>query len=79
MDTTDILALIDAEIAKLQQARALVADATQKGPERPESATVPIIKRKKKKKKKRNITPEGRARIAAAVKARWERQRKATK
>ena len=27
----------------------------------------------------RNLTPEGRARIAAAVKARWAKQRKAAK
>jgi hypothetical protein len=78
METADILALIEAEIAKLLQARALIADAAaaKKGPGRPKSAAVAPVKPKKKK---RNITPEGRAKIAAAVKTRWEKQRKAEK
>jgi hypothetical protein len=69
----DILALIDAEIASLQCARALIAAAgaatAKRGPGRPKGTG----------KKKRNLTPEGRARIAAAVKARWARQKKAAK
>jgi len=75
---TEILALIDAEIASLQQARALIAGAAstivKRGPGRPpKTAVAPVAK------KKRNLSPEGRARIAAAVKARWAAQKKASK
>ena len=73
MQTSQILAELDAEIARLQQAKALLAGETVKrGPGRPKttSETAPT------KKKKRNLTPEGRARIAAAVKARWARAKK---
>jgi hypothetical protein len=70
---TDILAAIDAEIASLQQARALIAGASVKrGPGRPpKTAVTPVAK------KKRKMSPEGRARLVAAVKARWAKQKKA--
>ena len=73
MELHSILAELDAEIARLQQAKALLAGETVKrGPGRPKvaSASVPT------QKKKRNLTPEGRARIAAAVKARWAKAKK---
>jgi hypothetical protein len=74
---TDLIALIDAEIATLQQARALLAGATaKKKPGRPKATAAPVPKPKKKK---RNLSSEGRARIAAAAKARWAAQRKAVK
>jgi hypothetical protein len=77
MSTNDILTLIDAEIAKLQQARALIAGAVaKKGPGRPKSTALSTVKPKKKK---RNLSPEGRARIVAALKARWAKQKKAAK
>ena len=77
MSTNDILALIDAEIAKLQQARALIVGPTaKKGPGRPKSTALSTVKPKKKK---RNLSPEGRARIVAALKARWAKQKKAAK
>ena len=41
------------------------------------TAAAPAPVAKPKKRKKRNLTPEGRARIAAAVKARWAREKKA--
>jgi hypothetical protein len=67
---TDILALIDAEIASLQQARALITGASvRRKPGRPVGTG----------KKKRKLSPEGRARIAAAVKARWAAQKKSAK
>ena len=72
MSLADILSLIDSEIAQLQSARALLTGAQTK----------PKIGRpvgSGKKKRKRNLSPEGRARIAAAVKARWARQKKAAK
>ena len=71
MTTPEILSLIDAEIATLQQARALLTEAeTKKRPGRPIGTG---------KKKKRKMSAEGRARIVAAVKARWAAQKKAAK
>jgi hypothetical protein len=72
MSTANIINLIDAEIAQLQQARTLIG-----GPQIKPKPGRPVGTGKKKK--KRNLTPEGRARIAAAVKARWARQKKAAK
>jgi hypothetical protein len=75
--STTLIALIDAEISRLQQARIAFAETAKRGPGRPakSATTAPVAKPKKK----RNLTPEGRARIAAAVKARWERQKKTGK
>jgi hypothetical protein len=64
---TDILSQIDREIALLQQARALLSGAethTRKSPAKSPPA------------KKRRLSPEGRKRIAEAVKRRWAEQRK---
>jgi hypothetical protein len=59
----EILAQIDGEISQLKQARALLqSDSTS-----PRSSNTP---------KKRNLTPEGRRRIAEAVKRRWALQKK---
>jgi hypothetical protein len=63
---SEILAQIDREIAQLQRARALLNGAT--APSRRAA--------KGKVAKKRNLTPEGRKRIAEAVKRRWAEQRK---
>ena len=83
MGISEILASIDLEIAQLQQARALVGGRTalalKRRPGRPKknaaafgpAAAKPVLK------KKRNITPEGRKRIAEAVKRRWAEQKKA--
>jgi hypothetical protein len=72
MNTTEILSLIDAEIATLQQVRSLITGAgAKRSPGRPIGTG--------KKNKKQNLSPEGRARIAAAVKARWAAQKKAVK
>jgi len=80
MKTTEILSLLDAEIAKLQQARALLAgasaDAVTRKPGRPKSTAAPAVPAKKKKHK---LSPEGRARIAEAVKRRWAAAKKAGK
>ena len=73
MSANDVITLIDAEVAKLQQARALIAGKVNRGPERRKSTA------DKPKKRKWNVTPEGRARIAEAVRKRWDAQRKATK
>jgi hypothetical protein len=67
-----ILAELNAEIAKLEQLRALLTIEAKRGPGRPKGvATVD-----KPTKKKRNLTPEGSTRIAVAVKRRWAAQKK---
>jgi hypothetical protein len=77
MTIQSILAQLDADIARLVQAKAILSGSTtitgQRGRPRKDAAPTPA---KPAKKKKRNLSPEGRARIAAAVKARWARQKK---
>ena len=71
MDTNRIIADIDTEISKLQQARALLSSvATKKGPGRPISA-------KAKKPNKKRMSAKRRAAISAAMKARWAKAKKA--
>lgn len=82
MGVSDILAAIDQEIAQLQQARALlsggVAPVAKKKVGRPRKiAAVAVSAVKPAKKKKRNLSPEGRKRIAEAVKRRWAAQKAA--
>ncbi len=79
MALKDILAQLDAEIARLEQAKALLAST--------DDLTTPAVRRGRSKKdtaspasakvakKKRNLSPEGRARIAEAVKRRWDAQK----
>jgi len=79
MALKDLVSQIDAEIARLQQARSLLAASEV-------SVALPIVRRGRPKKnvetpvafkpakKKRNLSPEGRARIAEAVKRRWAAQ-----
>ena len=76
MGVSEILAQIDREIAQLRQARALLAGSSAAAPKK--AAKAPAAKTPAKKKKKRNLTPEGRKRIAEAVKRRWAEQKKAT-
>jgi hypothetical protein len=77
MTLKQIIEELDAEIGCLHQAKAVLsgvsgeANATP-GPGRPRA--MPAVT-----KKKRNLSPEGRARIAAAVKARWAKQKKSAK
>jgi hypothetical protein len=87
MAIKDVLALLDAEIATLEEARQLLkADSTESaGPRkagRPRKAYTALptaVSTTAKTKKKRNLSPEGRARIAEAVKRRWAAQKKAAK
>lgn len=72
MGVSEILAQLDREIAQLQQARALLSGAVAGGNTKLNSST-----NKKILRKKRNLTPEGRKRIAEAVRRRWAEQRKA--
>jgi len=83
MALSDILATIDSEIAQLQKARALLtgtaAPAAKKRPGRPKKVAAEVVPAAKPaKKRKRNLSPEGRKRIAEAVKRRWAAQKKAT-
>lgn len=83
MGIAEILATIDCELAQLQQARALLTGSAspvaRKGPGRPRKADAAFIgaaaKPVKKKKKKGTLSPEGRERIAEAVKKRWAAQK----
>jgi hypothetical protein len=81
MHTEEIIEQIDAEIAKLQQAKGLLLGADspiKRGAGRPnKKATVATILAVKPT--KHGLSPEGRARIAAAAKARWAKVRKAKK
>jgi hypothetical protein len=85
MDVTKIVAEIDAKIASLQRAREVLlelnlneVETTPKRRGRPKGSknakTAP-----KTAKKKRNLTPEGRKRIAEAMKRRWAERRKDVK
>lgn len=91
MEVSTILSAIDAEIAKLQQARALLAGstATKAGRGRPKGSkntitvSVPLKpagakapKAVKAIKGKRQLSPEGRKAIADAMKRRWAERRK---
>ncbi|MGA3373009.1 MAG: hypothetical protein ABSC48_14730 [Terracidiphilus sp.] len=90
MGVAEILATIDHEIATLQQAKALltgaVAPVVKRKPGRPrklvavaprKASVVAAVTAKPGKKKKRNLSPEGRKRIAEAVKKRWAAQKAA--
>ena len=70
---SEILAQIDREIARLKYARDLLTGETgaTRKPATKAAAQSPA-------KKKRNLSPEGRKRIAEAVKKRWAEQRKAS-
>jgi hypothetical protein len=75
---SEILAAFDREIAQLEQARSLLVGqaAPKKKVGRPKKSTTNSATANPAK-KKRNLTPEGRKRIAEAVKRRWAAQKKA--
>jgi hypothetical protein len=86
MSIANLIFEIDAEISRLEQARTLLSGISSLAPAakkrgRPAGAakTAGVAKAAADKpvKKKRKLSPEGRARIAAAVKARWAAQKKA--
>ena len=88
MNTKDIILSIDAEIERLQQVKSLLtgsAVATKRKPGRPagskSSATVGAtpLNQSEKPAKRRSMSAEGRAKIAAAQKARWAKSRRASK
>jgi hypothetical protein len=72
VEVSRIIAEIDAQIVKLQQARTLLAgtQAVRLGPGRPKGTkTTPTAP-------KRKLSAEGRKRIADAMKKRWAERRK---
>lgn len=75
MQLSKILAEIDLEISRLEQAKSLLAgdSSTTKTKNKSISADTSSTR-----KKKRNLSPEGRKRIAEAVRRRWELQKKAS-
>lgn len=86
MGVTEILVSIDREIALLKQVRAMLNGGAAPAPKRKAgrrkakaaAAAIPATSVKKvAKRKKRKLSPEGRKRIAEAVRRRWEKQRKA--
>jgi hypothetical protein len=76
VEVSRIIAEIDAQISKLQQARTLLAGtAAPSGRGRPKgskntASSTPAAPRKRK------LSPEGRKRIADAMKKRWAERRK---
>ena len=79
MQLSKILAEIDLEISRLEQARTLLAGESEPAAKKPRKvkAVSAIEDAPTKRKKKRNLSPEGRKRIAEAVRRRWELQKKA--
>lgn len=69
MQVSQILVEIDNEIARLQQARNLLAGVSVKGAKRGKAAV-------KRAPKKRKMSAEGRRKIAEAMKRRWAERRK---
>ncbi len=85
MDVNRIVSELDTEIARLQHIRAALTGigTTEKKPGRgrpkgsknlAKSAAAPVVA--KKTGKKRKLSPEGRKRIAEAMKRRWAERRK---
>ena len=80
MEVSKILEEIDAQISKLQQARALLSGSSVKvgkGRGRPKGSKNAKTAAKAAP-RKRKISPEGRKRIAEAMKRRWAERRKQT-
>ena len=78
MEVSEIIAQIDAQISKLQQARALLAGrpTAPVGRGRPKGSKNVTPVAAPTKKAKRKLSPEGRKRIADAMKRRWADRRK---
>jgi hypothetical protein len=72
VEIKEILVELDLEIARLQQARALLGGETVKK----RQASKKSGASSKAEPKKRKLTPEGRKRIAEAMKRRWAERKK---
>jgi hypothetical protein len=70
MSISDVIAEIDSEIARLQQARHLLSGAVSKrGPGRPAATSTAT---------RRPLSAAARAKIAAAQRARWAKHKKSS-
>jgi hypothetical protein len=79
VEVSRIIAEIDAQISKLQQARELLSGtmvSASKGPGRPKGSKNAKATTKAAAPSKRRLSPEGRKRIADAMKRRWAERRK---
>jgi hypothetical protein len=82
VEVSRIIAEIDAQILKLQQARALLAGtskttpARRASPGRPKGSKNAAVAKPAVTPRKRKLSPEGRKRIADAMKKRWAERRK---
>jgi hypothetical protein len=80
VDFNRLVQEIDSEISRLQQARALLTgEPTKRSPGRPKAAPTPVHKTAaapKKGTRKRRLSPEGRKRIADAMRKRWAERKK---
>jgi hypothetical protein len=79
VEVSKIIAEIDAQISKLQQARALLSGTvakTGKGPGRPKGSKNAKPAAAVGAPRKRKLSPEGRKSIADAMKRRWAERRK---
>lgn len=85
MQVSEILSEIDNEIARLQEARRLLAGessgTTRTRGRKPAAAAAAVAAAApKKRRRRRKLTPEGRKKLSEALKARWaERKKKAAK
>jgi hypothetical protein len=77
MTIEEILSHIDAEIGRLTEARDLVAGAAVGKVSRSARKSGLAAPKPRAVRRKRVISPEGRARIAAAQKLRWAKQKRA--
>jgi hypothetical protein len=73
MDTQEIITQLDAEISRLQQAKSLLSGTTTTRQKAGPQIHVPVIVRG------HTMSPEGRARIAAAQKKRWAKTKRFNK
>lgn len=81
MNTEAIIATLDGEIARLQQAREILtvavningAASLKRGPGRPKKAATVVAP------KKRSVSAEAKEKMAAAQKARWAKVKRAAK
>jgi len=77
MTIEEILLHIDAEISRLTEARDLVAGTAVSKVGRSPRKSGLVAPKPRALRTKRVISPEGRARIAAAQKLRWSKQKRA--
>jgi hypothetical protein len=80
MDFHRLIQEIDSEISRLQQARALlIGEPAKRGPGRPKAGAgtrTAATAVSKPAKRKRRLSPEGRKRIADAMRKRWAERKK---